>query len=188
MSDEWNQNSQQNQWHTNDQPQHDQNQGWQQPVLQQQEFQPEHQHFGPSHEPVVVAASPAPTLELARLDAIEAAIQELRAHIDDLKSSLQAPAAPAVELEPTPAPTEATAADPHADRLAGIEQEISHIRTLIGAVAHTVSDLHTDVKANADLNAETRGIVDDQHQLMRGLNYIITSAIGTLTASAKSVK
>lgn len=187
MSDEWNQNNQHTDWQSQNQPTHDQNQGWQpQP---QQEFQPEHQNFEPLHQPVVEPAHepPAPNPELVRLDAIEAAIHELRAHIDELKASLHAPAV--VEPEPAEAPAEAPiAVDPHADRLAAIETEISSIKTLIGAVAHNMSDLHADVKSNAELHAETRGIVDDQHQLVRGLNYIITSAIGTLTASAKTIK
>lgn len=83
---------------------------------------------------------------------------------------------------------EASAADAHGDRLAAIEQELSHLRTLVGAVAHSVSEIGTDVKAHADLHAETRAVVDEQHQLLRGLNYIITSAIGTLTTAARQPK
>ncbi len=206
MSDDWN-NNQQNQWHQNDQPQGHQDQPYHGDQGFQTYQQPEHQQFEPTHEPHVetvahedqfgaAQAEPvvaAPSLELIRLDAIEAAIHELRAHIDDLKASLHAPAPVAHEHEAqaghVPETDHAQAVvQSDADRLSSIETEIKSIKALIGTVSHTVSDLHADVKSTADLHAETRGIVDEQHQLMRGLNYIITSAVGTLTASAKTIK
>ncbi len=198
MSDDWNQ--QNNDYHQNtgyhqdnqyqphqDQP-HQDHQGEQQNFQPHTDFQPEHQSFEPAHEPVVqepVVHAPGP--DLVRLDAVEAAIQELRNHIDEMKAALHAQAAAKTDVAEEHVETPA-ATDPHADRLAAIEAEIGTVKAIVSDLAKSMTDVHADVKANAALHDETRGIVDEQHQLMRGLNYIITSAIGTLTASAKTVK
>jgi len=198
MSDEWNHNQPQTGFHPHDDNHAnggafygDQHQGNQPYVQAPAEFQPAHQHFEPAHEPHVTPVTAPETADHGRLDAIEAALAEIRGEIEALKSAVQAPAVEAAETpEAIAAVAEAPvpAADPHADRLASIETEIGHVKTLIGALAHTVATLHADVKSNADLHAETRAIVDEQHQLVRGLNYIITTAIGTLTAGAKQPK
>jgi hypothetical protein len=191
MSDEWNNNQQTNDYHQPNQYQPHQEQSWgnhqgdQQTFQPQSDFQPqpEHQHFEPTHEPVIHA----PSAELVRLDAVEAAIQELRTHINEMKASLHAQTE--AKITPEPEPVEApVATEAHADRLALIEAEIGSVKTHVIELAQAMADIHADVKSNAALHDETRGIVDEQHQLMRGLNYIITSAIGTLTASAKTVK
>ena len=231
MSDDWTNNQQHTEWQ-NPEPQPHQDHGYQDPnhgnqfQTEQQTFQPhieqpvfeaDHQHAEPAHEPVVEAVAAAPSPEMLRLDAIEASINELRAHMEELKASLHAPhaaeaevtaeAAPVVEAEEAAvveqveaehveeaaaeAPAEAVAeavVDHHAERLAAIETEIAEVKSLISKLYDTTAALHEDVKSNAARHAETQSIVDDQLQLSRGLNYIITSAIGTLTASAKSMK
>jgi len=211
MSDEWNNNQPHPDYQPQDQFQH-----------QPEYHQPEHQHFEPTSDQghdqsPESSAEPAPAavgFDTARLEAIEAALNELRGHVHELKASIEArdvahtaaepePAVtePEVVAEPAPvdpAPVESAIEEPthveepavgiHDDRLASIETELATIRTLIGAVAHTLADVQSDVKSHTGLHAETKALVDDQQQLLRGLSYIITSAIGTLTASAKSVK
>lgn len=127
------------------------------------------------HEPVVAEAIDHVSADGVHGDAPVA---------DDASAALPATEDDGVETQPAAQ----TVADTHGDRLVAIEQELAHLRTLVGAVAHSVSAIGADVKAHADLHAETRSIVDEQHQLMRGLNYIITSAIGTLTTAAKQPK
>jgi hypothetical protein len=186
MSDDWN-NNQQHQDH-------------------QDQYQPQQQHFETSAEtPQELLTEPvAAGVDSSRLEAIEAALHEMRGHIHEIKAALAAPAAveiadgpvapetseavhePVANDEPTK--VEEPAVDTHGDRLAAIESELSSIKTLLGAVAHNLADIQSDVKSHTDLHAETKAIVDEQHQLMRGLNYIITSAIGTLTTAAKSGK
>lgn len=177
MSDEWN----------HDQQHHDQNQGnwqgeqsWQAPEVHQEVHQEAHQPVETFNAPV------EPVSEVSRFEAIEAAIAELKANVEALKADLPAAVIHPVADQNADAAEHTPAAD--GDKLAAIELELSHLRTLIGSVAHSVSEIGADVKAHADLHAETRAIVDEQHQLMRGLNYIITSAIGTLTSAAKQPK
>lgn len=167
MSDEWN----------HDQQHHDQNQGnwqgeqsWQAPEGHQENHQPV-ETFNDTVEPVS---------EVSRFEAIEAAITELKANVEALKA--ERPAAvihPVAETEHADAAEHTPAAS--GDKLATIETELAALRELVTTIAG-------DVKSHADLHAETRAIVDEQHQLMRGLNYIITSAIGTLTSAAKQPK
>lgn len=167
MSDEWN----------HDQQHHDQNQGnWQ----GEQSWQSPETHHEP-HQPAETVSAPVEQVsEVSRFEAIEAAISELKANVEALKADLPAAVIHPVADHQADAPEHAAAAA-GTDKLAAIETELAALRELVTSIAG-------DVKSHADLHAETRAIVDEQHQLMRGLNYIITSAIGTLTSAAKQPK
>ena len=174
---------------------------YQQPYQDQphQDFQPQppqqtdHQGWMPQMETVQAAAADlvaphVPAVDTSRLDAIEAAIQELRTGVSELREAHAAhPAALVTEapapVDPTPA---APAHDAHADRLAGIEATLVEVKSSLAAISTALTALSGDVESHKALHADTKALVDEQHTLMRGLNYIITSAIGTLTANAKA--
>lgn len=170
MSDDWN----------HDQQHHDQNHGDWQGDQAYHPPQPPNPEFG--SEVAHPADQPS---EDTRLAAIEAAIADLKANVADLKAGL-----PPAVIHPV---GEAQASDiaapaPDGDKLVAIEAELASLRELVTSIAGNMSTIGADVKTHADLHAETRAIVDEQHQLMRGLNYIITTAIGTLTSATRPTK
>ena len=175
--------------------------------VQHTDFVPAHDttHFDGSIAPVAEAAhivteavhSAPVTVEPSRLDAIEAAIAELRVGLAELKASQTVahvePAA--VVAHETHHIDTAPAHDLHADRLQAIEAALAEVKDSInGLTSHLatitsgISAVQSDVESHKVLHADTKALVDEQHDLMRGLNYIITSAIGSLTANAKAPK
>ncbi|MDR3374997.1 MAG: hypothetical protein P4L98_14815 [Ancalomicrobiaceae bacterium] len=159
-------------------------------------------------EAVVEEAKPDPIL--ARLDAIDTSLAELRASIDELKAERAAaevvvvePVVAAVSVAEAPVadetPADVAAAEPvvvaepapvidHTPRFDTLEAAVAELSTRLGEVHAGVVALAGDVADHRNLHASTQAMIDEQHNLMRGLNYIITAAIGTLTAAAKPTK
>ncbi len=143
------------------------------------QYQPEHTHHE-TYEPEQAAVSePVPSAESLRLDAIEAAIGELKAGIAELKALHEARP---VHHEPVPEPVHlveaAVAAEPvpdlTAERLGGIEATLAEVRSTVGGmsasfgdIAGVLASLKADIDQHKSLHAETQAMVDEQHNLMR---------------------
>jgi hypothetical protein len=153
-------------------------------------------------EAEAVAEDPKPDPILARLDAIDASLADLRAGIDELKAAQAvvvvepvvavsvADAAPAdvAAAEPVVVAKPAAVAVDHSARFDALEAAVAELSASLGQVHAGVVALSGDVADHRTLHASTQAMIDEQHNLMRGLNYIITAAIGTLTAAAKPGK
>lgn len=174
------------------------------------QYHEEHAHehhegetYSPEQQPAEAQGHEGPAAEpdpvLTRLEAIEATLAELRSSIEELKAHKAEAASQEEVVETTaeallPEPATVAGLSPapaHADhgpRFDRLEVAIAELRDSLGQVNASITALTGDVAEHRTLHTTTQAMIDEQHNLMRGLNYIITAAIGTLTSAAKPGK